>query len=277
MEPKSSQNRIRYTKEMKEAIAKIICQTQAYKRTERSKESKYQEVERTVAIHPAFRDLPNKPTAMAIEKEFKRMTNDLLERAGMSKEGANVSALPDAPTDHEQLLMNMAEECHNSKVEKANDKEKKRKVQQALFGHETEGLRAQGVINMSLSLRNGDNYDYDDADNAQTSDSQDSSEETAAAVQVRAQPQVKKPKSHRAQMSELEKAILNDIKGVTEEDDLLRESLRLDIEAKKLAIEEKKLQAEEGKIKALKEFVQYIKEVSTQIKKKAYLKNKITK
>ena len=71
MEPKSSQNRIRYTKEMKEAIAKIICQTQAYKRTERSKESKYQEVERTVAIHPAFRDLPNKPTAMAIEKEFK--------------------------------------------------------------------------------------------------------------------------------------------------------------------------------------------------------------
>ena len=33
---------------------------------------------------------------------------------------------------------------------------------------------------------------------------------------------------------------------------------------------------EEGKIKALKEFVQYIKEVSTQIKKKAYLKNKIT-
>ena len=33
---------------------------------------------------------------------------------------------------------------------------------------------------------------------------------------------------------------------------------------------------EEGKIKALKEFVQYIKEVSSQIKKKAYLKNKIT-
>ena len=33
---------------------------------------------------------------------------------------------------------------------------------------------------------------------------------------------------------------------------------------------------EEGKIKALKEFVQYIKEVSEQIKKKAYLKNKIT-
>jgi hypothetical protein len=33
---------------------------------------------------------------------------------------------------------------------------------------------------------------------------------------------------------------------------------------------------EEGKIKALKEFVQYIKEVSGQIKKKAYLKNKIT-
>jgi hypothetical protein len=33
---------------------------------------------------------------------------------------------------------------------------------------------------------------------------------------------------------------------------------------------------EEGKIKALKEFVEYIKEVSEQIKKKAYLKNKIT-
>jgi len=33
---------------------------------------------------------------------------------------------------------------------------------------------------------------------------------------------------------------------------------------------------EEGKINALKEFVQYIKEVSEQIKKKAYLKNKIT-
>ena len=107
-------------------------------------------VENLVASHEAFRDLENKPKAAALEKEFRRMTKELLLKAGMSKEGANVSALSDMPTDHEQLLLNMAEENHNTKVAKENEKEKKRKVAEALFGHEQAGLANQGVINTDI-------------------------------------------------------------------------------------------------------------------------------
>ena len=105
------------------------------------------------------------PKAAALDKEFRRMTKELLLKSGMSKEGANVSALSDVPSDHEQLLMDMAEENHNAKVAKENEKEKKRKVAQALFGHEQDGLANQGVINTctnNMQCKNVDEYDNDD-------------------------------------------------------------------------------------------------------------------
>ena len=109
-EQQKKQERIRYNQAQKEAIAKIFSQTLAYKKTiERSQQAKLLTVENLVASHEAFRDLENKPKAAALEKEFSRMTKELLLKAGMSKEGANVSALSDMPTDHEQLLLNMAE------------------------------------------------------------------------------------------------------------------------------------------------------------------------
>ena len=151
---------------MKEAIAKVVSQTLAYKTTEINKVAKFQEVERIIAIHPAFRDLVIKPTSAAIQKEFKRMTKEILIASGTSKEGANVSALADAPTDHEQLLMDMAEENEKAKADKENEKEKKRKVQQALFGHEIEGLRAQGFINMDNSLGYNEHHEcFNDDEN----------------------------------------------------------------------------------------------------------------
>jgi hypothetical protein len=247
-EQQKKQDKVRYTQAQKEAIAKIFSQTLAYEKTERSKEAKMLTVESQVAAHEAFRDLEHKSKAAALDKEFRRMTKELLLKSGMSKEGANVSALSNVPSDHEQLLMDMAEENHNAKVAKDNEKEKKRKVAQALFGHEQDGLANQGVINTctnNLQCKDVDEYENDDfmhtpGDSLATTAT--SSGDSSTTVSSTTDPLRGRPKKklHANEVSKFEKTIIDLISGASGGyDELIHEEHRLSIQERKLAVEER--------------------------------------
>jgi len=57
---------------------------------------------------------------------FKRIMEDLEKKAAISEEGANLSGLPEVPSELDSLLMHMSKEADKVKHLKKRDKEKKK-------------------------------------------------------------------------------------------------------------------------------------------------------
>ncbi len=73
---------------------------------------------------PEFSELEILP--IALQNHFKRMQKDALKAAGISMEGANLSGLPEEPSELVTLLSNMAREVFERQLLIREEKEAER-------------------------------------------------------------------------------------------------------------------------------------------------------
>ena len=124
----------KWNKDLEHVLAKEVFRAHAYKNTkESSMKVKWQIVlTRLKATYPVkdgdqsidFTDLDI--TALALQNHFKRIMEDLEKKAAISEEGANLSGLPEVPSELDSLLMHMSKEADKVKHLKKRDKEKKK-------------------------------------------------------------------------------------------------------------------------------------------------------
>lgn len=124
----------KWNKDLEHVLAKEVFRAHAYKNTkDSSMKVKWQIVlTRLKATYPVkdgdqsidFTDLDI--TAIALQNHFKRIMEDLEKKAAISEEGANLSGLPEVPSELDSLLMHMSKEADKVKHLKKRDKEKKK-------------------------------------------------------------------------------------------------------------------------------------------------------
>ena len=118
----------KWNKDLEHVLAKEVFRAHAYKNTkDSSMKVKWQIVlTRLKATYPV-KDGDQSITAIALQNHFKRIMEDLEKKAAISEEGANLSGLPEVPSELDSLLMHMSKEADKVKHLKKRDKEKKNK------------------------------------------------------------------------------------------------------------------------------------------------------
>jgi hypothetical protein len=127
----SQKGYFKWNKDLEHVLAKEVSRAHAYKNTkDSSMKVKWQNVlTRLKATYPVkdgdqsidFTDLDI--TAIASQNHFKRIMEDLEKKAAISEEGANLSGLPEVPSELNSLLMHMSKEADKVKHLKKRDKE----------------------------------------------------------------------------------------------------------------------------------------------------------
>jgi len=111
-----------WTEDKKYTLAKLALRHEGYKPTDRAHQEKWENILEKLKMKQEFAELEIQP--MALKNQFSRMQKDVLKAAGISMEGANLSGLPEEPSELVTLLCNMAKEVFDKKVV---GKEKKKK------------------------------------------------------------------------------------------------------------------------------------------------------
>ncbi len=102
-------------------------------------------------------DLKDKPetadldiTSDALMNHFNRLQSGVLDKYGISKEGANLSGLDEVPSEYVSLMITMAEEKAKEKKKKSTKKNKKKTVQRVMANIEQAGLNRQSNLGHDL-------------------------------------------------------------------------------------------------------------------------------
>ena len=103
-----------WTDDKKYTLAKLVLRHEGYKSTDRAHTEKWDIILTKLKLKPEFADLDIQP--LALQNHFKRMQKDVMKSAGISMEGANLSGLPEEPSELVTLLSNMAKEIFDKKV-----------------------------------------------------------------------------------------------------------------------------------------------------------------
>jgi len=119
----------------------------AYIKTGVNFEKKWSEVRDSLILSPEFIG-ENMPTWEGLQKRFNREMKDVLDRLGISAEGANLSGFGDESPlgEYEKMICQMAHEVHTKESYKSEEKLKKAKVQKSLLTHEKSALLEQGRL-----------------------------------------------------------------------------------------------------------------------------------
>jgi hypothetical protein len=143
----------RWTDEMKHRLAQLVLRYKGYKKTTgETMESKWQTINDMLLADGEFMKLVPvglKLDSKSLHQNFRRFSDAVLDKFGISAEGANLSGLPEEPSPYELLMVNMAQEVAETKCAKVGLKEKKMKLQENLLTHEKGGLLAQNKITQS--------------------------------------------------------------------------------------------------------------------------------
>ena len=97
-----------WTEDKKYTLAKLALRHEGYKLTDRNHQEKWEIIIEKLKMKPEFAELEIQP--MALKNQFSRMQKDVLNAAGISMEGANLSGLSEEPSELVTLLCNMAKE-----------------------------------------------------------------------------------------------------------------------------------------------------------------------
>ena len=151
----------KWNKDLEHVLAKEVFRAHAYKNTkDSSMKVKWQIVlTRLKATYPVkdgdqsidFTDLDI--SAIALQNHFKRIMEDLEKKAAISEEGANLSGLPEVPSELDSLLMHTSKEADKVKHLKKRDKEKKRAERKVNEAINKEELLKQGQLSNRLFHR----------------------------------------------------------------------------------------------------------------------------
>ena len=108
-----------WTEDKKYTLAKLALRYEGYKSSDKPHNEKWETILEKLKIQP-----------IALQNHFKRMQKEALKAAGISMEGANLSGLPEEPSELVTLLSNMAREVFEKKVV-GKEKKKKQKEKEA--------------------------------------------------------------------------------------------------------------------------------------------------
>ena len=103
-----------WTEDKKYTLAKLALRYEGYKSSDKPHNEKWETILEKLKTKPEFSDLEIQP--IALQNHFKRMQKDALKAAGISMEGANLSGLPEEPSELVTLLSNMAREVFEKKL-----------------------------------------------------------------------------------------------------------------------------------------------------------------
>lgn len=124
-------------------LAEAVCKRKAYIRTTDKFTDKYDRVISDLKKHPEGLFTSTKLSFPAIQNTFKRFQATVLKQVGISEEGANISGLPEKPTEYQTLMINMAEEVANAKRKRVKAKVGEKRKQKSMLTHERTGLQKQ--------------------------------------------------------------------------------------------------------------------------------------
>ena len=140
-------NYIVWTNEKKLLVANCASKFEAYKKTSKTFEKKWQEVLVDCQKSEICVDwILNPPKWEALETAFNRWMKEVLKDAGISEEGANLSGLTDEPDAFISIMLSMAEDKAQSLEEKKKEKEKEERKREAIFTHENQQLANQSKL-----------------------------------------------------------------------------------------------------------------------------------
>ena len=93
-----------------------------------------------------FEELDIKP--VPLHNHFKRMMEDVRELTGTLREGANLSGLPEEPSEYIKIMLNMYEEVQNNENVKKGMNEKKAAERKKMTMEEKRRLQGQGLVHV---------------------------------------------------------------------------------------------------------------------------------
>ena len=131
-----------WTDECYYKLAIIVSKHSGYKKTDMTMKDKWTIINNEVKKTAGFERLDI--TSEALKNTFKLKSTAILKELGINDDTANLSALPESPTELQKLIVNMAEENALHKVHTAKLAQKKQRVHKSLLTHEMEGLQQQG-------------------------------------------------------------------------------------------------------------------------------------
>ena len=101
-----------WTKEKKYVLAQLALKYKGYKNSDRTHAEKWEQILEKLKLKVGFEELDIKP--VPLHNHFKRMMEDVSELTGTSREGANLSGLPEEPSEYIKIMLNMYEEVHQN-------------------------------------------------------------------------------------------------------------------------------------------------------------------
>ena len=140
---KQKRNLFQWTKEHNLTFVKVCRLKNVHRHTpDMSKEQKWKTVLATLKERPEFEELD--VSFKTLNDKFHKELEKVLDRYGMTNQTVNLSGLPEKPSEHDQILIDMAIE-----IKAENDKAKRKKIKEqqkkALLNNiEAVGLGRQG-------------------------------------------------------------------------------------------------------------------------------------
>jgi len=137
-----------WTEERKYVLAQLALKYKGYKNSDRTHAEKWEQILEKLKLKVGFEELDIKH--VPLHNHFKRMMEDVSELTGTSKEGANLSGLPEEPSEYIKIMLNMYEEVQNNENLKKGMNEKKAAERKKMTMEEKLRLQGQGIVNVKL-------------------------------------------------------------------------------------------------------------------------------
>ena len=104
----SSTNHFKWTEDRRFELAKVVKSKLAHKVTDTNMDIKWKMVETAIKKRDLFDDYEG--DLHGLKGKFNRDQKEICDRFGFTKDSANLSGLPEFPSDLEQIRIEMAEE-----------------------------------------------------------------------------------------------------------------------------------------------------------------------
>ena len=224
-----------WTEDKKYTLAKLVLRHEGYKTTDRAHTEKWDVILAKLKLKPEFTDLEIQP--LALQNHFKRMQKEVMKAAGISMEGANLSGLPEEPSELVTLLSNMAKEVWEKK-EVNKEKQKKKKAKEAALSIEEKMTLAQQGSSVTVKKEMEAKKVVTDGD--------DDGDGDGTLIKTASDKESSGRKRGRSFMDEFNANVISLLDDDHEEPEVTK--TKLDLEKKKLELEKQKLDLQDKEL-----------------------------
>ena len=139
-----------WTESRKHRLAVLVQKYLAHIKSDKTFKDKWEKVLDKLKADADFQNIAI--GVAGIEAAFKRFQKEVLNKAGISEEGPNLSGLAEEPNDYEKLMILLAQETAQQKAKAKVAKNRKGNIRKGLLTHEEKTLTQQGQVDSVSSL-----------------------------------------------------------------------------------------------------------------------------